>query len=38
VRVLTLYSGSLSVEDGPAPTYIDFMRFNTQTIIDGLTG
>jgi ABC-type Zn uptake system ZnuABC Zn-binding protein ZnuA len=32
----TLYSGSLSDEDGPASTYLDYMRTNTRTIVDGL--
>ena len=32
----TLYSGSLSDDDGPASTYVDYMRFNAETIVDGL--
>lgn len=38
VRVVTLYSGSLSAADGPASTYIDYMRFDAQTIVDALMG
>lgn len=34
--VSTLYSESLSAADGAAPTYLDFMRVNTQTIVDAL--
>ncbi len=36
VMVLPLHSGSLSAPDGPAPTYIDLMRYNVRTIVDGL--
>jgi ABC-type Zn uptake system ZnuABC Zn-binding protein ZnuA len=32
----TLYSGSLGDADGPASTYLDYMRYNTRTIVDGL--
>ncbi len=31
-----LYTDSLSAADGPAPTYLDFMRSNVQTIISAL--
>ena len=34
--VLTLYSGSLSDANGPASTYLDYMRYNVRTIVDGL--
>ena len=34
--VAALYSGSLSEADGPAATYIDYMRYNAQTIVDAL--
>lgn len=34
---VTLYTDSLSDADGPAPTYIDFMRYNVQTIVSALT-
>ena len=34
--VTTLYSDSLSDENGSAPTYLDFVRFNAQTIADAL--
>jgi zinc/manganese transport system substrate-binding protein len=36
IAVVTLYSDSLSAPDGPAPTYIDFMRFNAQAIAGAL--
>ncbi|MCC6615059.1 MAG: zinc ABC transporter substrate-binding protein [Anaerolineae bacterium] len=39
VQVVTsLYSESLSDVDGPAATYLDFMRFNAHTIADALSG
>jgi len=28
---------SLSLEDGPVPTYIDLLRVTTETIFKGLT-
>ncbi len=36
--VTTLYSESLSPADGPAPTYLDYMRYNAQAIASALTG
>ncbi len=35
-RVVFLYAESLSDADGPAPTYIDLMRFDATTIVEGL--
>jgi|TARA_B110000977_G_scaffold178924_1_gene237039 manganese/iron transport system substrate-binding protein len=32
-----LYVDSLSLEDGPVPTYIDLLRVTTETIVNGLT-
>jgi manganese/iron transport system substrate-binding protein len=32
-----LYVDSLSLEDGPVPTYIDLLRVTTETIVSGLT-
>ena len=32
----TLYPGTLSRPDGPAPTYLDMMRHNAQTIVQAL--
>jgi manganese/iron transport system substrate-binding protein len=32
-----LYVDSLSLEDGPVPTYIDLLRVTTETIVKGLT-
>jgi zinc/manganese transport system substrate-binding protein len=36
--VTALYSDSLGGEDSPAPTYLDMMRYNAQTIVDALAG
>lgn len=35
-RVVFLYTGSLSEPDGPAPTYLDLMRFDVRRIVDAL--
>ncbi|MEN8839950.1 MAG: metal ABC transporter substrate-binding protein [Octadecabacter sp.] len=32
-----LYVDSLSLEDGPVPTYLDLLRVTTETIVEGLT-
>lgn len=32
-----LYVDSLSLADGPVPTYLDLLRVTTQTIVEGLT-
>ncbi len=37
-RLVPLYTGSLSDSDGPAGTYLDFMRFNVRAMVEGLTG
>ncbi|QGK71019.1 metal ABC transporter substrate-binding protein [Allosaccharopolyspora coralli] len=34
----TLYVDSLSAPDGPVPTYLDLLRHDTRTILDGLGG
>jgi ABC-type Zn uptake system ZnuABC Zn-binding protein ZnuA len=34
----TLYSGTLSAPDGPAATYIDYLRYNARTIAAALGG
>lgn len=34
--VTTLYSHSITAADGPAPTYLDLIRFNTTAIVDAL--
>jgi manganese transport system substrate-binding protein len=34
----TLYVDSLSEADGPVPTYLDLIRYDTTTIIDALAG
>ncbi len=36
MRLVFLYTGSLSEADGPAPTYLDFMRFDVDTIVSNL--
>jgi manganese transport system substrate-binding protein len=33
-----LYVDSLSDSDGPVPTYLALIRFDTRTIVDALTG
>ncbi|MCU0611117.1 MAG: metal ABC transporter substrate-binding protein [Candidatus Eisenbacteria bacterium] len=38
VRVVRLYTGSLSGPDGPAADYLAFMRFNVHAIVSGLAG
>ncbi len=37
-KVLELYDHSLTPPDGPAPTYVDMMRYDVKTIVDGLMG
>ncbi|WP_280265822.1 zinc ABC transporter substrate-binding protein AztC [Nocardia wallacei] len=37
VRVIALYSESLTEPGGGAPTYLDMMRANTEAIVHGLT-
>jgi ABC-type Zn uptake system ZnuABC Zn-binding protein ZnuA len=34
--VVSVYVGALSPPDGPAPTYIDLMRFDLQTLVEAL--
>ena len=36
-RVIALYTGSLSGPNGPAPTYLDLMRFDVRSIVDALS-
>ncbi len=36
IQVVPLYTGSLSDSDGPAATYIDYMRYNVNAIVDAL--
>jgi ABC-type Zn uptake system ZnuABC Zn-binding protein ZnuA len=36
--VTTLYSEALSEPNGPARTYLDYLRYNAQTIADALVG
>jgi ABC-type Zn uptake system ZnuABC Zn-binding protein ZnuA len=37
VQVIAIYSDSLSDAEGPAATYIDFMNYNTNTILNALS-
>lgn len=37
-ELVTLYSGTLSGDDGPAATYLDYMRYNLGSIIGALQG
>jgi ABC-type Zn uptake system ZnuABC Zn-binding protein ZnuA len=37
IRVATLYAHSLTAPDGPAPSYLDLMRYNAETIAAALT-
>ncbi len=37
VRIVLLYTGSLSNPDGPASTYVDFMHYDVEQIVKGLT-
>jgi len=37
-ELFVLYSGSLSESDGPASTYLDYMRYNVTTIAEALSG
>ena len=36
VELVFLYTGSLSGEDGPAPTYLEMMRYDVGVIVEGL--
>ena len=36
--VTALYTHSLTDASGPAPTYLDMMRYDVTTIVDALTG
>ncbi len=35
-QLVFLYTDSLSAADGPAPTYLDWMRYNVNAIVNGL--
>ena len=37
VKIAELYSASLSKQNEPASTYLDYMRFNAETILNALT-
>ena len=36
-RLVVLYTGSLSAANGPAPTYVDLLRYNVTQIVAALT-
>ncbi len=36
VQLVYLYTGSLSEQDGPASTYLNFMRYNVNAIVEAL--
>ena len=36
IRVISLYTGALSEADGPAATYLEFMRYTVNALVDGL--
>jgi ABC-type Zn uptake system ZnuABC Zn-binding protein ZnuA len=36
IQVVSLYSDSLSAPDGPAATYLAFMRYNVNAIVTAL--
>lgn len=36
IELVNLYSDSLSAADGPASTYLDFMRYNVDRIVEAL--
>ncbi|MBN1264182.1 MAG: zinc ABC transporter substrate-binding protein [Anaerolineales bacterium] len=38
VQLLPLYTGSLSDGSGPAATYLELMRYNVNSIVNGLSG
>ncbi len=38
VTLIPIYTGSLSGPDGPAATYLDFMRYNVQAIVEAAQG
>lgn len=38
VQIVTLYSDSLSDSEGPASTYLDYIRYNARLIVEALGG
>ncbi len=38
IQVVTVYTGSLTGPEGPAPTYVDYMRVNVTRIVEALGG
>ena len=38
IRVVPIFTDSLSAADGPAATYVDFMRYNVNAIVGALGG
>lgn len=37
LRLVVLYTGALSADDGPAATYLDFMRYNARSLFTALS-
>jgi len=37
VKLVQIYTGSLTTKEGPAATYQDYMRYNVNAIVSGLT-
>jgi len=35
-QLIFVYTGSLTKPDGEAPTYLEYMRYNTQVFVDAL--
>jgi ABC-type Zn uptake system ZnuABC Zn-binding protein ZnuA len=36
IQVVPIYSDSLSAANGPAPTYVDLMRYDVKAIVQAL--
>ena len=36
IKLVTFYTGSLSDKNGPASTYLDYMRYNVTAIVNAL--
>ncbi|MCB0202845.1 MAG: zinc ABC transporter substrate-binding protein, partial [Anaerolineae bacterium] len=36
IQLVQIYTGSLSAADGPAASYLDYMRYNTEAIVNAL--
>ena len=38
IRVVPVYTGSLSAADGPAASYVALMRYDVQALVEALSG